>query len=91
MINFKSSEQFDIRPSNADAFVEFMDRTSKLYAYYGYIFQFPTTMTVAPDGMVTIGNHANLIETWNIIGLDTVLNNANMTWGDKLFTNVAPQ
>ena len=29
------------------------------------------------------GNHANLIETWNRFGLETVLNNVNMKWGDK--------
>ena len=71
-------------PSNVDAFAECMDRTSKLYYYYGYLRQFPTTTTIAPDGMFTLGNHANFIETWNRIGLDTVLNNANMTWGGKV-------
>ena len=45
-------------------------------------------MTVAPDGTVTIGYHANLIETWNRIRLDTVLNNYNITWGYKAFTDV---
>ena len=63
MINLKASEQFDLTPSNADSFLECMDRTSKIYAYYGYLRQFPTTMTVASDGTVTLGNHANLIET----------------------------
>ena len=47
-------------------------------------------MTVAPDGTVTLGDHANLIETWNLIGLNTVLNNVNMTWGDKSFNYVTP-
>ena len=88
MIDFEASEQFEVRPSNEDAFAECMDRTSKLYAYYGYLRQFPTTMTVALYGTVTLGNHANLIETCNRIRLDAVLKNVNMTWGDKSFTDV---
>ena len=88
MIDFKASEQFDLTPRNADSFVECMDRTSKFYNYYVYLLQFPTTMTAAPDGTVTLGNYANLIETWNRIGLNTVLNYANMTWGDKSITDV---
>ena len=91
MIDFKASEQFDITLNNVDVFAECMDRASKLCAYYGYIRQFPTTMTVAPDGTVTVVNHANLIETWNQISLDTVLNNANITWGGKSFTDVTAQ
>ena len=90
MIDFKASEQFDLTPSNADAFAECMDRTSKIYSYYGYLRQFPTRMTVSPYGTVMLGNHANLIETWNRIRIDTILNNANMTWGDKSFTEVTP-
>ena len=69
MINFKASEKINLTTSNADAFEECMGRISKLYAYYGYLPQFPTTMAVAPDGTVTLGNHANLIEAWNRIGL----------------------
>ena len=88
MIDFKDSEQFDLTPINADVFTECMDRTSKIYAYYGYLRQFPTTMTVALDGTVTLADHANSIDTWNRIGLDTVLKNANMTRGDKSFTDV---
>ena len=75
-------------PSNADAFSEYMENNSKLYAYYGYLRQFITMMTVALDSTVTPGNHANLIDTWNRIILNTVLKNANMTWGDKSFTDV---
>ena len=63
IIDFKYYEKSDLTPSNADSFLECMDRTSKIYAYYGYLRQFPTTMTVASDGTVTLGNHANLIET----------------------------
>ena len=87
VIDFKASEQFDHTPSSTDEFAECMYRTSKLYAYYRYLHTFSTTMTVAPDGTVTIGDHANLIQTWNRIGIDTVLNNMNMTWGDKSFTD----
>ena len=47
-------------------------------------------MTVAPDGTVTLWDHANLVETWNRIGIGTVLNNANIIWGDKSFTDVTP-
>ena len=90
MIDFKDSENFNLTPSNADAFAACMERTSKMYAYYGYLHQFTTTMTVSPDGTVTLGDHANLIETWNLIGLDTLLNNVNMTWGKKSFTDFTP-
>ena len=90
MIDFKASEQFDITLSSADTFAECMYRTSKLYAYYGYLHQFPTTITISLYGTVTLGNHANLIDTWNRIGLDTVLKNAKMTWGKKSFTDVTP-
>ena len=45
-------------------------------------------MNFSPDGTVTLGDHANLIDTWNRIILNTVLSNANMTWGDKSFTDV---
>ena len=79
MINFKSYEQFDHTPNNVGAFAECMDRTSKLYSCYGYLRQFPTNVIVVPDGTVTRVNHANLIETWNRIRLNTVLNNVNMT------------
>ena len=47
-------------------------------------------MNVALDGTVTIGDHAKFIETWNRIGIDTVLNNENITWRDKSFTDVTP-
>ena len=90
IIEFKASEKFYLTPNNADAFVEFMDRTSKLYAYYDNLHNFPTTVTVALDGAFTLGNHANLVETWNRIRLDTALNNVNMTWGDKPFTDITP-
>ena len=90
MIDFKYYEQFDLMPRNADVFAECMDRTSKLYAYYGYLRQFPATMADATDGTVTLGDHANLIETWNRIGLNNVPNNANMTWESKSFTDVTP-
>ena len=88
MINFKASEQFDLTPSNADEFAECMSNTSRLYAYFGFLRQFTTMVTVVPDDTVTIGNHANLIDTWNRIRLDTVLNNVNITWGDNSFTDV---
>ena len=83
MTEFKAYEKFDLTPSNTYAFSECMDRTSKIYAYYGYLCQFPITMNIVPDGTVTLGDHANLIETWNRIGLNTVLNYAHMTRGDK--------
>ena len=67
MIDLKVSDQFDLMPSNVDEFAECMDRTSKIYAYYGCLRQFPTTMNVSPDSMVTLGNHANLIDTCNRI------------------------
>ena len=90
MIDFKSSEQFDLTPRNADAFSECMDRTSKLYTYYCYLHQFTITSTASPDGTVTFGNHANFIETCNRIGLYTVLKNVNMKRGNKSFTDVTP-
>ena len=90
MIDFKSSEQFNLTPSNVDAFSECMDRNSKLYTYYGYLRQFTTTINVAPDGTVTLGDHAKLFDTWNRIMLDTVLNYKNMTHGSKSFTDVTP-
>ena len=90
MIDFRSTEKFNIKPSNTDAFAEFIDKISKSYAYYGMICRFPTTFLPDVGGTYTLGNHANLLETWNKIGLAVVLNNANMTWGDKTFTDVTP-
>ena len=87
MIDFKAFELFYLTPSNVDTFAECMYRTYKLYAYYGYLRQFLTTMTVAPDGTFTLCDHSNLIETWNLIGIDTVLNNSNITLGKTLFTD----
>ena len=43
MIDFRSTEQFDLKPSNSDAFAKCMDKISKSYAYYGMIRRFPTT------------------------------------------------
>ena len=90
MIDFKASEKLDLTPSNADAFTECMEKISKMYAYDEYICQFPTPMTVYPYGTVTLGDHANLIETCNRIGIDNVLRNANMKWGDNSFTDITP-
>ena len=89
MIDFRSTEKFDLKPPNADAFAKCMDNISKSYAYYGMICRFP--MTFLPDATRTyiLGNHAILLETWNQIGLDVVLNNTNMTWGDKTSTDVS--
>ena len=67
-----------------------MDKISKSYAYYGMIHRSPTTFLPDAAGTYILGDHANLLENWNQIGLDVVLNNANMTWGDKTFTNVTP-
>ena len=52
--------------------------------------RFPTTFLPDTGGTYTLDNHANLIETWNQIGLDVVLNNANMTLGDKSFNDITP-
>ena len=73
-------KKYFLTTSNAEC----MDRTSKLYAYYGYLRQFSTTVTVVPDDTATLGDHSNLIETWNRIRLDTLLNNVNMTWGGQV-------
>ena len=83
MIGFKSTEQFDLKPSNADSFAEFIDKVSKSYAYYGMICRFPTTFLPDAWGTYTLGDHANLLKTWNQIGLDVVLKNSNMTWGGQ--------
>ena len=45
MIDFRSTEQFDLNPSKADAFAECIDKILKSYAYYGMICRFPTTFT----------------------------------------------
>ena len=90
MIDFRSTEQFDLKPSNADAFSECIDKISKSYAYYGMILRFPTTFLPDAAGAYILSDHANSLETWNQIGLDVVLNNANMTWVDKTFTDVTP-
>ena len=55
------------------------------------ICRFPTTSLPDAAGTYTLDDHANLLEAWNQIGLDVVLNNANMKWGDKTFTDVTPQ
>ena len=91
MIDFKASEQFDLTQKTADSFSECMDRTFKIYDYYGYLCQLPITMTVAPAGTVTLGDYANLIETQNLIWIYTVLNNDNIIWGDNSFTDVTPR
>ena len=52
--------------------------------------RFPTTFLPDAAGTYILGDHANFLENWNQIGLDVVLNNANMTWGDNTFTNVTP-
>ena len=52
--------------------------------------RFPTTFLPDATGTHIFGDHANLLETGKQIGLDEVVNNANMTWGDKTFTNVTP-
>ena len=79
MIDFRSTEQFDLKPSNADAFAECIDKVSNSYAYYGMICRFPTTFLPDTEGTYTLGDHANLLETCNQIGLDVFLNNTNMT------------
>ena len=88
MIDFKSTGLFDLKPSNADNFPECIDKVSNSYAYYGMICRFPTTILPDPGRTYTLGNHANLLETWNQIGLDVVLNNANIIWGDRTFTDI---
>ena len=90
MIDFKASEEFDLKPSNADAFAECMDKTSKQFAYYGEIKRFPTTFAANAAGNQVLGDFKNLLETWNQIELNVVLNIANMTWGNKTFADVVP-
>ena len=79
MIDIRFTEKFDLKPSNANAFAECTDKIFKSYAYYGMIRRFPTMVLLDTTGTYIIGNHANLLETWNQIGLDVVVNNANMT------------
>ena len=81
MIDFRSTDKLDLKPSNADAFSECMDNISKSYSHHGMIRRLPTTFLPDAAGTYILGNHANLLETWNQIRLDVVLNNANMTWG----------
>ena len=90
MIDLRSTEQFDLKPSNADAFSECIDKISKSYTYYGMIRRLPITFLLDAGGTYTLGDHANLLETWNQIGFDVVLNNVNITWGGKTFTDVTP-
>ena len=90
MIDFKSTDKFDLKPSNADAFAECIDQVSNSYAYYGMIRRFPTKFLPDTGGTYTLSDHINLLKTWNQIGLDVVLNNDNMTWGYKTFTDVTP-
>ena len=90
MIDFRSTEQFDLKTSNADTFAECMDKIIKRYAYYGIICRFPTTFLPDAAGTYILGDHANLLENLNRIRLDIVLRNSNMTWGGKTFTNVTP-
>ena len=63
MIDFRSTEQFDLKPSKADAFAECIDKISNIYAYYGMICRFPTTFLPDAGGTYTLGGHANLLET----------------------------
>ena len=79
MIDFRSTEQFDLKPSNADNFYECMDNIYKSYAYYGMIHRLPTTFLPDATGTHILGDHANLLETWNQIGVDVVVNNTNMS------------
>ena len=88
MIDFRSTEQFDLKPSNADAFSEYIDKISKSYAYYGMIRRSPTTFLPDAAGTYILVDHANFLENWNQIRFDVVLNNANMTCRDKTFTDI---
>ena len=54
------------------------------------IHRFPTTFLPDAGGTYTLVKHTSLLKTWNQIGLDVVMNNANMTWGEKTFTDVNP-
>ena len=83
MIDFRSTEKFDLKTSNSDPFAKCMDKISKSYAYYGMILRFPMSFLPDAEGTYIIGDHANLFKTWNQIGLDLVLNNANMNGGER--------
>ena len=93
LIHFKPDKQFDLLPSSADAFAAALEASSKRFSYHGALKRIPTTCTVAAadkGGAITFGNQKDLLESWNQISLETILKNANQTWGDKTWTNVIP-
>ena len=91
LIHFKPNKQFDLLPSSADAFATALEASSKRFSYHGSLKRIPTTWTIHPaDGTITFGNHRDLLESWNQISLETILRNANETWGDETWTNTVP-
>ena len=65
MIDFRPTEKFDLKTSNSDPFAKCMDKISKIYAYYGMIFRFPKTFLPDAAGTYILGDHTNLLKTWN--------------------------
>ena len=61
MINFRCTEQLDLKSSNADALAECMDTISKSYAYYGLIRKSPTTFLPDAAGTYILGDQNNLL------------------------------
>ena len=79
-----------MKAAHLDAFAEISDKTSKSFGYYGMIRRFPTTYRPGAAGNNVLDDHTNFLATWNQISLEVVLNNANMTWGDKSYTDIIP-
>ena len=90
LIDYKPEQQFELLPGNADAFANQLEAISKQFSYNGLVKRVPLSKIVEADGTITFGDNKSILESWNQISLEAVLQNANETWGDRTWNDVVP-
>lgn len=87
-IEFQPTKRYDLTPANAESFCKDLEKYSKQYGTYIRLKRVPTTRTVddADANIITLGDHVNILQTYQSVTSEIAQNVATETWGDQSWT-----
>ena len=87
-IEFQPTKRYDLTPANAESFCKDLEKHAKQYGTYIRLKRVPTTRTVddADANIITLGDHVNILQTYQSVTSEIAQNVATETWGDQSWT-----
>ena len=89
-VNFQPTKRYDLTPANAAPFCKDLERYSKQFGTYIRLKRVPTTRTVDDADInniiITLGDHVNILQTYQSVTSEIAQNFATETWGDGSWT-----